>query len=451
MRKLIAALFLLLPAGPAFGFACLQINGHCTRWADNHATLQSALDHIGPLLNGTLSFDENAINAANDWNAVGTAFQFTVNVVQQINEPCGVVNPPAHECSNTGPAGDNPVVLRSTFCGQGFGDILSLTSRCVEINTSSMINAPVFVNSNVEWNAYDGPLRVAAGGPYDIRRVLLHEFGDVLGLDHPDENGQTVVAIMNSHVSDLYQLQPDDIAGIRSLYPNVNPTPTPSPATSCVGDCNLSGEVTVDELLTMAGIALGNESAAACIQGIANNRSVITIDQVLTAVNNAVKGCGLVQIEVGKETGAPGGTVKIPVTIRSSRFGPVATANDISYGNDLFNLDVSNCTISPAIAKTLVISAVPPGPDTSVTTVRGFVQSLENTTPIPDGTLYTCLFGINPSTLPGCYTLRNDLLFAYGPDGSQLPNVLGADGAIGVSLLGSGGCPSPTPTVTVYP
>ncbi len=233
MRKLIAALFLLLPAGPAFGFACLQINGHCTRWADNHATLQSALDHTGPLLNGTLSFDQNSINAANDWNAVGTAFRFTVNVVQQINEPCGVANPPAHVCPNTGPAGDNPVVLRSNFCGQGFGDILELTNNCADINSGAMINAPVFVNSNVEWNAYNGPLQVAVGGPYDIRRVLLHEFGHVLGLDHPDENGQTVIAIMNSHVSDLYQLQPDDIAGIRSLYPSAPPPNSGAPMSGC--------------------------------------------------------------------------------------------------------------------------------------------------------------------------------------------------------------------------
>ena len=124
MRKLVAVLFLLLPAGPAFGFACLQINGHCAHWADGQVTLQSALGNTGALMNGTLSFDQNSINAANDWNAVGAAFRFTVEVVQNINEPCGPAGPPAHACPNTGPVGDNPIVLRSSFCGQGFGDIL---------------------------------------------------------------------------------------------------------------------------------------------------------------------------------------------------------------------------------------------------------------------------------------------------------------------------------------
>jgi hypothetical protein len=239
MRKFIAVVFLLLHAGPVFGFACLQVNGNgpCLHWVDDHATLQSALDHTGPLMNGSLSFDQNSINAANDWNAAGSAFRFTVNVVQQINEPCGPQSPPgsptppAHACTNTGPPGENPIVLRNNFCGQGFGDILELTNNCADNSTGAMINAPVFVNSSVAWDAYDGPLQVAIGGPYDIRRVLLHEFGHVLGLDHPDQHGQTVAAIMNSHVSNLYQLQPDDVAGIRFLYPSA-PASNPSASNS---------------------------------------------------------------------------------------------------------------------------------------------------------------------------------------------------------------------------
>jgi hypothetical protein len=38
-------------------------------------------------------------------------------------------------------------------------------------------------------------------------------------------------------------------------------TPTPVP---CVGDCNGNGQVTVDELLTMVNIALGNTPVTAC-------------------------------------------------------------------------------------------------------------------------------------------------------------------------------------------
>jgi hypothetical protein len=41
----------------------------------------------------------------------------------------------------------------------------------------------------------------------------------MVGLDHPDEIGQTVVAIMNSVISNVDRLQPDDIAGAEALYP----------------------------------------------------------------------------------------------------------------------------------------------------------------------------------------------------------------------------------------
>ena len=61
-----------------------------------------------------------------------------------------------------------------------------------------------------------------AGNPdtrvYDIHRVFLHEFGHVLGLDHPDDYVQKVVAIMNSVISDLDSLATDDMNGAISLY-----------------------------------------------------------------------------------------------------------------------------------------------------------------------------------------------------------------------------------------
>jgi len=69
----------------------------------------------------------------------------------------------------------------------------------------------------------------------------------------------------------------------------VTPTPTPVP---CVGDCNGSGQVTIDEILSLVNIALGNAEVASCEAGDANLDGQITIDEILTAVNNALTGCG---------------------------------------------------------------------------------------------------------------------------------------------------------------
>ena len=59
----------------------------------------------------------------------------------------------------------------------------------------------------------------------------------------------------------------------------------------CVGDCGGDAAVTVDELLTMVNIALGNADAGSCTAGNANHDGQITIDEILAAVNHALNGC----------------------------------------------------------------------------------------------------------------------------------------------------------------
>ncbi|MFI5397127.1 MAG: proprotein convertase P-domain-containing protein [Candidatus Binatia bacterium] len=78
-----------------------------------------------------------------------------------------------------------------------------------------------------------------------------------------------------------------------SRSPSSSPTATASPGlcSSCVGDCNCDNQVTVDEILTMVNIALGNTGIVACLPGDANLDNVITVDEILTAVNNALTGC----------------------------------------------------------------------------------------------------------------------------------------------------------------
>jgi len=67
---------------------------------------------------------------------------------------------------------------------------------------------------------------------------------------------------------------------------------SPGPPPLCVGDCNSDGQVTVDEILTMVNIALGDTPVTTCEAGDANHDGEITIDEILTAVSNALNGCG---------------------------------------------------------------------------------------------------------------------------------------------------------------
>ena len=63
------------------------------------------------------------------------------------------------------------------------------------------------------------------------------------------------------------------------------------PFSTCVGDCDGKGSVTVDELLTMVNIALGNAQGPACPHGVPSGAAV-NVALIIQAVNTALNGCG---------------------------------------------------------------------------------------------------------------------------------------------------------------
>ncbi len=56
-------------------------------------------------------------------------------------------------------------------------------------------------------------------------------------------------------------------------------------AQTCVGDCNNDGAVTINEIITMVNIALGNAPVTTCESGDTNGDGQITISEILAAVN----------------------------------------------------------------------------------------------------------------------------------------------------------------------
>ncbi len=114
--------------------------------------------------------------------------------------------------------GINEVRWASDFCGSGWGDAIAITNRWI-VN-GARVEEDVIFNSTAPFNAYQGPLVRAANSTEmlnDFFRVAEHEFGHVAGLDHPNEAGQSVTAVMNSRISNIDSLQPDDIAGAHAI------------------------------------------------------------------------------------------------------------------------------------------------------------------------------------------------------------------------------------------
>jgi hypothetical protein len=199
----VATLALLVCAASetARGFSTLG-----SKWANGNITMHLTLGPgSGTMPDGTTSYNQAFTNAMNTWNGHIDAVKFA-----------GVPD-------STRPNGDgdlvNHVFLDDDYYGEPFDDTtLAITTRWT-LGGSQRVEADIVFNNRFQWSSYRGNVRTANGRDlWDITRVALHELGHVLGLDHPDANGQSVSALMNSILGNMDALQADDIAGARSLY-----------------------------------------------------------------------------------------------------------------------------------------------------------------------------------------------------------------------------------------
>jgi hypothetical protein len=76
----------------------------------------------------------------------------------------------------------------------------------------------------------------------------------------------------------------------------ITPTPTQSENNMCVGDCDGIGQVSIADLVRMVNIALNLQSLcpdgdAGCLAGDADCDCDITVDEIILAVTNALRGC----------------------------------------------------------------------------------------------------------------------------------------------------------------
>lgn len=80
-------------------------------------------------------------------------------------------------------------------------------------------------------------------------------------------------------------------AATQELSPSVTPVPTSTPTPMpCGGDCDGLSGVTVNEIITLVNIALGNADNSACPHGILAGATV-DVSLIIQAVNNALNGC----------------------------------------------------------------------------------------------------------------------------------------------------------------
>ncbi len=195
------------------------------RWPDGtQITLDLSLGAPGyTLLDGDTSWNQVAVDAMNIWNPyLGSGVQFQASYDG---------TPPAQG------DGRNSVFFSDTIYGEQFDEgtlAVTLLHRAGTVTTET----DVIVNRALNFDSYRGNRRqTSAGGPlYDLRRILIHEFGHVLGLDHATVSQ----AIMYAYISDLDTVQFDDINGVTAIYGPPLRMPVITSATAASAQLNAS-------------------------------------------------------------------------------------------------------------------------------------------------------------------------------------------------------------------
>lgn len=265
--------FLILSA--AILLSATQVHGYVREFGDNGVPLEwnknrTVLMHLslpatGPLSDGSPSLNAVAEDALNIWN------QFLVHMKFAVDR--NSILPPSADDANTS------VLMSDTLYGQSFG-ANTLATTVLNARDNHFIETDVTFNSKWNWDSYRGTL---SNSPIDFRRVALHEFGHVLGIDHPDQASpkQTITAIMNSIVSNTDNLQFDDINGAKSIYDTGPAFQNSVPAPNLV---NLATRAVVGlgENAVIGGFIIqGSQPATVILRAIGNSLPALGINNAL--------------------------------------------------------------------------------------------------------------------------------------------------------------------------
>ncbi|MFL6590643.1 MAG: matrixin family metalloprotease [Chthoniobacterales bacterium] len=230
---------------------------------DRTVVMQLSLGGPKALSDGFASFNESARDALNIWNTHLAHLRFGY-----------VMNSPVVVAANDD---QMSVVFSSKAGSDDFGTGVLAVTLLYSRDPGVREETDTYFNNAVQWDSYRGPLKQAE----DFHRVALHEFGHTLGLDHPDDGGQHVTAIMNSTVSNVDSLQSDDIMGAQAL--DTGPAPQNSVNASVLQNISTRSFVgTGDNVMIGGFIIQGPQPATVIVRGIGFSLSAFGITNALT-------------------------------------------------------------------------------------------------------------------------------------------------------------------------
>ncbi|MGD0949310.1 MAG: hypothetical protein ABSA52_18015 [Candidatus Binatia bacterium] len=204
-----------------------------------------------------------------------------------VTDTAKALSDPSHAISATIQVGSYPYAVALTPDGH-FAYVPNCGEYCMTDEASSVSSVSVIdtttnkVAATIPLSAASGPTGVAITPDGAFAYVPEGWSNSVAVIDTAKAITDPTHAVITNIT--VCGPRPEGIV-IASLPMCIDGRPT------CVGDCSVDRQVTVDEILSMVNIALGNANVGACEAGDANRDGQITIDEILTAVNNALNGC----------------------------------------------------------------------------------------------------------------------------------------------------------------
>jgi hypothetical protein len=140
--------------------------------------------------------------------------------------------------------------------------------------------------------------------PFDANDYYLIAFLD-LDLDERHDGNEPYQIYRERAAPPADGVRPaPDLTGIDFTFgdenlapqPTVTPTQTQTPVATttpppCTGDCDRSGEVTIDEIMTLVNISFDHLEMTACEESDRDQSNRIEINEIVAAVKNAALGC----------------------------------------------------------------------------------------------------------------------------------------------------------------